>query len=124
MVLRLPRFAKKQETVWTGPLNRANVDRVLDSPLRRKIAAGLLKGESAVWVFVDIGDPDKDAASLERLQKHLKKLQGTLKLPELRENNPEDRIDRGPGAPELKVAFSVLSLSRPTRPKWCCCKCS
>ena len=112
MVLRLPRIAKKQETVWAGPLNRANVDRVLDSPLRRKIAGGLLKGESAVWVFVEIGDPVKDAAGLERLQKHLKKLQGTLKLPELRENNPEDRIERGPGAPELKVAFSVLRLSR------------
>ncbi len=112
MVLRLPRVARRPESIWAGPFNQVNVDRVLDSPLRRETAARLLRGESAVWVFIDIGDQEKDNAAFRRLENQLKELQQSLKLPELRENNPEDRIERGPGAPELRIAFSLLRLSR------------
>lgn len=112
MVLRLPSSARKREIVWAGPLNQANVNQLLDSPLRRRIVQRLLAGESAVWLFVEGGKPAEDAAAFALLEKQLKELQKTLKLPELRENNPEDRIETGPGAPELKVAFSLLRLSR------------
>ncbi|MBY0523923.1 MAG: hypothetical protein K2R98_11025 [Gemmataceae bacterium] len=112
MVLRMPKTVKKQPTLWSGKLESAAVAMLLDSPVRRQIAERVLKGESAVWVLLECGDKDRDDAAAKLLDDHLKNMPKALKLPELKANDPNDRIERGPDAPELRIAFSLLRLSR------------
>jgi hypothetical protein len=112
MVVRYPRTLRRDETVWATRLTDAAAQRLLQSPLRSKVADLLLKGETGVWILLESGDRTKDDAAAELLRKQLKKMTQTLKLPELNKNDPDDRITRGPGVPDLKVSFALLRLSR------------
>jgi len=112
LVLRMPRSVKKQPQVWAGKLSQGALDAVLQSPVRKEIGQRILKGESAVWVLLECGDREQDDAAAKLLGAELKKLQTTLKLPELKANDPSDKIEVGPQAPELKISFSLIRLSR------------
>jgi hypothetical protein len=94
-------------TVWAGPATRANVESLVDSPARRKLARRILSGDTAVWLLLDSGDRDKDDAAEALLLRELKRLEETLKLPTLT-NDPEDRL--APKGPPLKLAFSVVRI--------------
>jgi hypothetical protein len=107
--------------VWSGPLEKNLQQRLLDSPARREIARRLLKGDSAVWLLLESGDKAKDDTAAETISASLKELQEGLKLPDDgTSDNPDGakpasddvaNIDVSEGVP-LKVAFSVLKLSR------------
>jgi hypothetical protein len=112
MVVRYPRVLRRDETVWATQFTAVSASALLQSPLRDKVANLLLKGETGVWILLESGDHKKDDAAAELLQKQLKRMAQTLKLPELNKNDPDDRIARGPGVPELKVSFALLRLSR------------
>src|SRR4029079_4459630 len=81
------------------------------SPLRREVQKRLLAGESAVFVLLESGQADKDNAAAERLTRQLKKLEGELKLPEAADEIARAILENK-NAPELKIAFSVVRLSR------------
>ena len=103
------RFAP--DSLWSGPMTKDSVDRLLDSPVRREVARRLLQGDSAVWVLLESGDSAKDEAAMERLNARLKHLESTLELPVL---NPED-IEEGLISikeDQLKIGFSTIRLSR------------
>jgi hypothetical protein len=74
--------------------------------LRQEIVRRLAAGETAVWLVLESGDAAKDRAARELLTQELKRLESELKLP------PIDPGDDAPGRPELKIAFSVLSVPR------------
>jgi hypothetical protein len=61
-----------------------------------------------VWLLLESGDAEKDAAAAELLAAELKELETELKLPELTEA-PEDNLLAGP---PLKLAFSTLRIPR------------
>ncbi|MCH7687685.1 MAG: hypothetical protein IH899_13545 [Planctomycetes bacterium] len=91
------------------------VDGLIDSPVRREIARRILKGNTAVWVFLESGNTKLDDAKYEILTSRLKHEQSTLKLPEI---DPED-IAQGlllADEADLKVLFSSLRLS-PSDPR-------
>lgn len=96
---------------WHGPLTSDNVRQLLDSPARREIAGRLLRGDSAVWVLLESGDPKLDTAAAQMLEARLKHLQSTLKLPAL---DPADVVGGATAASQekLKLVFSVLRVSR------------
>jgi hypothetical protein len=96
---------------WAGPFNKDVVDGLIDSPVRREIARRILKGNTAVWVFLESGNKKLDDAKFEILTARLKHEQETLQLPEI---DPEDIANGLLLADEasLKVAFSALRLSR------------
>jgi len=52
VVVRAPNTSADASPVWSGPLTESLVGTVLDSPARRKIAEGLLRGMSAMWVLL------------------------------------------------------------------------
>ncbi len=113
-----PRLAKP---VWTAPLTRANVARLLDSPARREIARRLLAREAAVWVFLESGDKKKDAAAVALLAKEIKALADTLELPEgysdedyaqYAEYTESDGTEESEPAPPSRAVFSMLRLRR------------
>ncbi|MGE3804826.1 MAG: hypothetical protein AB7K24_09160 [Gemmataceae bacterium] len=109
MVVRYPLISGIGVTVWSGPVSADNVKLVVDSPVRQELARRLLAGQSAVWLFLDSGDKDKDEAAFKLLEKEAAELPKMLKLPVL-SASPDDEL-LGKDMP-LKIAFSIIRLSR------------
>ncbi|MFW6256077.1 MAG: hypothetical protein ACOC54_04580 [Candidatus Sumerlaeota bacterium] len=111
VVLRYPRAAGLRHPMWSGELENLQADSLLDSPMRQKVADLLIEGETAVWVLLETGDKEKDAAALERLKSGLEYAKASMKLPEV---DPEiaqgDLIER---SKEIwRISFPVVSVSR------------
>lgn len=113
--------------VWSGPLDSPELQGVADSPVRRELAARLLAGQSAVWLLLESGDPQRDDAAAQTLTSQLQLLAKELKLPDpaaLLPGNPPAGGDRQrPGAAppaglptvdpsKLRIEFSVLRVAR------------
>jgi hypothetical protein len=109
LVLLHPPAQRVPAPAWHAPLSADSVRQLLDSPARRELAGRLLRGESAVWVLLESGDPSQDEPAARNLAARLRHLESTLKLPEL---NPADVIAGAATQQKLKVAFSILRLSR------------
>lgn len=106
-----PGASQTAPALWSGPLTPENAAALLDSPARREIAANLLRGDAATWVFLESGNPEEDAPRLELLVSYLSQLEETLELPEL---NPSDLLStfRETGEqPELDIRFSVVRIA-------------
>ena len=82
LILMPPASWKSKTPVWTGEATEENLNRLLDSPLRQRCGAHLLKGASAVWVLVESGDATKDAAAREVMEAGVKQAEATLEIPE------------------------------------------
>ena len=83
IVLNYPAATRIGAPFWSGPLSEDSVNQLLDSPLRRRIAKGILGGDAAVWLLVGCGDAEKDGAASKALEKRLAELEKTLELPEV-----------------------------------------
>jgi len=111
LVLRYPGKTRISAQAWSGPLNAASVEALLDSPARRQIVNRLVDGESAVWVLLESGHTEKDQAAAEFLNAELARLQRTLKLPD-----PNQGIGYEATSAEvtesLRIAFSTVRFAR------------
>ncbi|QOV89735.1 hypothetical protein [Humisphaera borealis] len=103
------RLSLGDREIWSGELTPATLADLVDSPARRELRARILRGESIVWLLVESGDADKDAAAEAALTKRLKYLESIAVVPEMQPNDPANRL--GPG-PTLTVRYSILRLSR------------
>ncbi len=56
------------DTVWTGPPEDAHLDKLADSPIRRRLAERLSAGDSAVWILVESLNAQADEAAHEMLK--------------------------------------------------------
>jgi len=112
LVVRYPRVFGIPIDTWAGPLSPEAVGRLLDSPTRRQVAKRLLEGETAVFVFLESGDAKKDEAVVQRLSKDLKRMEELIEPPIPPDGVWGDPIYDTEGVPELKIAFSIVRLSR------------
>jgi hypothetical protein len=103
------RLSLGDREVWSGELTPDALAKLLDSPVRREVRSRILGGDSVVWVLVESGDADKDAAADAALSKRLRYLESITVAPELRPDDPFNRL--GPG-PALTVRYSIVRLSR------------
>jgi len=111
MVVRTPLPAPVPAGFWSGELSADNVAKIIDSPLRQNIAKQLIDGQTAVWVFLESGDAEKDKAAFALLSKELKRMEKTLKLPEIEEADIEQGlVSVSPDS--LKLKFSLEKCSR------------
>jgi len=92
--------------VWTGELNAASLESLLDSPARRQLLKHILSGDSVVWVLVETA---ADKAETERIEKRLRFLEQVAALPVQNPNDPDSQL--GPGPP-LRLKFTTLHLNR------------
>jgi len=111
MVVLCPGASARSEVVWAGPFTRENARALLDSPARREVARRIVTGESAVWVLLESGNVGQDAAAALLLDEELDKLERTLELSEPLDWPTDELFNAGEGPP-LRVAFSVVSVSR------------
>lgn len=116
IVVKYPAISRKPVDVWAGELTPENTERLIDSPARREIARRLLKGETAVWIFLESGTKSKDDAAFKKLEAELLLAEKELKLPEIDEADIAQgliSIDEG----GLKLKFSTVRLSRDNSPE-------
>ena len=112
MVVRYPRMFRIPIDTWAGPLSAEAVGGLLDSPTRRRVAKRLLEGETTVFVYLESGDAEQDKAARERLETQLKRMEELIEPPVPPGGVWGDPIYDTEGAPELKIAFSIVPLSR------------
>lgn len=105
LALWYPGAEGRTPPVWLGEFTPSTVAALIQSPARRELAQRLIKGESAVWLFIESGDANKDKAALRLLQQELE-----AAARELKEMAPP-WIDEFLGS-EVLYKFSILTLSR------------
>ncbi len=107
LILRFPDSRLQTVSAESGPLTEETIRTLLDSPARRTVADRLIRGDSAVFVLLESGNPKDDEAIADLLDKELPTLEKTLELPETTPNDPTLR-SRLP----VVVKFTVVRLSR------------
>jgi len=112
VVVRYPRMFGIPIDTWSGRLTKEAIDLLLDSPTRRQVAKLLLEGETTVFVLLESGDKKEDAAVAARLATQLKRMEELIEPPEPPGGVWGDPIYDTEGAPQLKIAFSIVPLSR------------
>jgi hypothetical protein len=96
------------QLAWSGALDKAALDALLDSPARRQFTERVLAGDSAVWFIAH----DSSAAEIERaeqIEKRLRFLEQVAALPIQDPNDPDSQL--GPGPP-LRLKFAALRVRR------------
>lgn len=111
MVVRYPLSVPNPNIVWAGEPTKESIDGLLDSPKRREMAQRILKGNTAVWLFLESGKKEADDLAYQRLNNELKRCEKELQLP------PPDPQDVADGLisvdqASLKIQFSILRLTR------------
>jgi hypothetical protein len=82
--------------------------KLTDSPVRRKVAEHLLRGEAIVWLLLEGGDAKANTDAAELLEKTSAKLAKELKLPE-----GIGEADSKLHSPlPLKISFATVRVSR------------
>ncbi len=107
LLVRFPDSRLPSVTAESGPLTQEMIRTLLDSPARRTVADRLARGDSAVFLLLESGNPKDDEAVAGLLTKELPALEKTLELPETTPNDPTLRSSL-----PVVVKFTVLRLSR------------
>ena len=81
MVLIPPKSWQTDEPAWRGAATAENLARLLDSPARQRCADHILKGETAVWIVVECGDPEKNSRAKALLAAGLARASSLLEIP-------------------------------------------
>ncbi|MCC7421034.1 MAG: hypothetical protein IT428_12195 [Planctomycetaceae bacterium] len=110
LVVQFPAPLQIDSPIWSGPLDRAAVERLTESPVRRELVRRLVDGQTAVWLLLESGDAQKDDAAAALLKKEMETQQKTLKLPELTDSVEDTLLTATP----LRVEFSLLRVPRDT----------
>jgi hypothetical protein len=108
IVLQYPAEMGIEKPIVVAPWESKSVANLLDSPTRKELAQRLASGQSAVWLVLQSGNAEKDAAAVSLLEEELTHLQSQLVLPE----QDEDAWGNPFVGPPLKIEFSVLPVSR------------
>ena len=109
--------------IWSGVFAKNNIDAILDSPIRRELVKRILAGNSAVWLFLESGNKEEDDKLFKELEKHARAAQKEIGLPKgvIQQSafddpdlvlGPEDEENILESSIPLKIAFSILRLSR------------
>lgn len=111
-----------QPPVWESALTQEAIAALADSPLRQELRQRLLAGQSAIWLLLECGDAEKDAAALRTLEESLLAAQEKIELPEGVITQEQATNATDPKVREsadilysdlpLAVTFSTLRLSR------------
>ena len=108
LALRYPHAPPERPPAWAGPLDQADATAMIDSPVRRQVVKRLLAGDAAVWVLLEAGNRQKDAAAFAALEKQLKTMHGIID----EARSLTGLIGDGQAKPEEAVSFSIFRVSR------------
>jgi hypothetical protein len=115
MRVYLPVATRRKVQLWSGQFTKDNIKKIIDSPLRSKIGDGLIRGDSAVWIFLASGDKTKDTLARNLLINELKKMEKMLTSPEaIIDPNSDFKppVDWSAEEYVAPVTFSVVDMLR------------
>ena len=105
LVLWYPWMKGRAAPFWTGEFTPATIKTLIQSPKRKELAKRLTDGQTAVWIFIQSGNADKDKAALQLLNQELDS--ATEQLKEMAAEYPDD-----PSVPSFEYQFSTITVSR------------
>jgi len=105
LVLWYPWLKGRGAPFWIGEFTPSTIKTLIQSPKRQELARRLTDGQTAVWIFIQSGNADKDKAALQLLNDELESATGQLK--EMAAEYPSE-----PGVPSFEYQFSTLTVSR------------
>lgn len=82
IIVHYPAVSGIRTPLWEAPLTTANVETLLDSPMRRQISEWLLERHAAVWVLLNSGNRTADREAMRLLLAELPRMERTLKVPD------------------------------------------
>ena len=113
LVVGYPRVSRAPSPLaWSGPASAEALARALNSPLRREIGQRLVRGETAVWVFLPSGRKDDDAKARKTLEDNLAKLTKELELPEISDQDLALVGLDAEARSSIQISFSTVTLDR------------
>ncbi|MCZ7647125.1 MAG: hypothetical protein M5U26_18020 [Planctomycetota bacterium] len=113
LMLLYPQLPNLPALAWSGALNEAHVQALLDSPARRETARRLVKGDAVVWLLVGCGDEAADRELDARLTGLLRKMEAEFEAARTQQAEAEDDDpDAARPAADLKLKMSTLRVSR------------
>jgi len=93
--------------LWTAEATETSAAALLDSPARREIQRRLARGDAAVWVLLESGDPDKDAAAGDVVRREAEEFAKSFRF------SPEAVEAMGlVSAADAVISFSQLRIRR------------
>lgn len=93
------------------PLTEENVESVIASPVRAKIAEQLSAGHSAVWIFVPCDNDQKNAKAMNLLRERIAVNQERLTVPTAAELEIDPAVLAKNKIP-LRIEFSIVTVNR------------
>lgn len=111
IVVRFPSSSGISQPILSFLFTPDSLATALTSPARQSIVQRLAEGESAVWLLLESGDAEADAAAEKLLQQRLDYLTRVMTLPQLDESDIANGLVSVPEE-GLRLGFSVLRVSR------------
>ena len=71
LVINFPKAAKLPDAIVSAPLSETAIRQALDSPARQELVRRLGRGDTAVWVLLEIGDPARDDATAKLVESRI-----------------------------------------------------
>ena len=96
--------------LWSSPLDTKNVNKIINSPFRKKLAEELLRGNAGVFVIVESNNTASNKITELFLEKNLRLLE---KEAELSAQNPlkQDDLAKGTAIP-VKITYKIIKISQ------------
>lgn len=107
MVVRYAAADPTEPSAWRGPCTVANLNSLLDSPVRRAVLSHMTQGATTVWILLTSDNAKKDREVLDLLTKELQGLEKKIKLPVQSDTGPQIKLPI-----PLKVHFPIIVLDR------------
>jgi hypothetical protein len=107
MIVRYAAADPSEPSAFRGPCTVANLNSIVDSPMRRAILAHLTRGASTVFVLMTSDDEKADRAAIDMSLHELQLLERKIKIPVQSDDGPKIKLPI-----PLKVSFPVLVLDR------------
>jgi hypothetical protein len=105
IVLWYPNSKGRAAPFWTGQFTVEAVEAIIQSPKRQELAKRLIAGQTAVWIFIESGNANKDKAKMQLINQEL--ITATERLREMAPALAEELQ-----ASEISYEFSILPVSR------------
>jgi hypothetical protein len=116
-------FEADTSPIWSGAFTKTNLDAILDSPLRRELVKRIMAGNSAIWLFLESGNKERDDELFKKLENYARIAQKEIAIPKgvIQRSafedpdlvlGPEDEENVLESSVPLKIAFSIHRLSR------------
>ena len=112
MAVHFPYASHIEKPILVGEISEKAVKEIVNSPIRAEIAKRLVEGDSAVWVFLEGPDAEKNEAAFELIEKKLKELEENLMLPEDELAAETGVVIAEEDEHAVGISFSMLKLAR------------